>query len=60
MKDFTKLNGHIARITKMKFYQPTAIKNIIQENQLTNIIIETGKENVFIPKKTNLLLLKSF
>lgn len=60
MKDFTKLNGHIARITKMKFHQPTAIKNIIQENQLTNIIIETGKENVFIPEKNKFIVTKEF
>ena len=42
----------------MRFYQPTAIKNIIKENKLEHIVIETGNENIYIPNENKFIVTK--
>ena len=37
------------------FKKPTYIKDQVNQKQLTEIIIETGNKNVYIPDKINLL-----
>ena len=47
-------------MTKQNLNEINEIKTIIRENELTNIIIETGDENVFIPEENKFIVTKEF
>ena len=47
-------------MTKHNLNEINEIKTIIKENELTNIIIETGDENVFIPEENKFIVTKEF
>ena len=44
----------------MKLSNPKDIKSIVNQNQLTNIVIETGNENIYIPKENKFIVTKAF
>ena len=45
---------------KRKLSKPLEISEIVQEKKLTNIIIETGDENVYIPNEHKFIVTKKF
>ena len=45
---------------KFKLSSPLEISEIVKEKQLTNIIIETGNENVYIPNEHKFIVTKKF
>lgn len=45
---------------RVNLQKSSEIKNIIQENQLTNIVIETGDKNVYIPNENKFIVTKGF
>ena len=45
---------------KRKLSRPLEISEIVQEKKLTNIIIETGDENVYIPNEHKFIVTKKF
>lgn len=47
-------------MNKIKLTNPKEIRNIIEEKQLTNIIIETGDENVYLTNEHKFIVTKEF
>lgn len=44
----------------MELYYSSDIKHFIEENNLTNIVIETGDKNIFIPEESKFIVTKDF
>lgn len=45
---------------KFKLSSPLEISEIVKEKQLTNIIIETGNENIYLPNEHKFIVTKNF
>ena len=44
----------------MKLKKPENIREIVNQNKLTHIVIETGNENIYIPEKDKFIVTKQF
>lgn len=44
----------------MKLKKPENIREIVKKNKLSNIVIETGNENIYIPEKNKFVVTKQF
>lgn len=44
----------------MKLKKPENIREIVNQNKLTHIVIETGNENIYIPKENKFIVNKQF
>lgn len=45
---------------KIKLNHPKKIKEFIRKNKLTNIVVETGNENIYIPNENKFIITNNF
>ena len=44
----------------MRLNKPEDIRKIVKNNKLSNIVIETGNENIYIPEENKFIVTKQF